>query len=291
MVKKYPVFVLCGRDEKKREILETLDPNDEYKVKCLLPFLGKRIIDWQLEALRESPYCGELILLGLSEELAKFDYPVHYVPIPLTATFGQKLLAGLDYARSIGIEDKVFVTSSSDTPGITVEPINEFFEFVENHYEYDFIQSVVPDDVTKEVFEDHQRVVAKFKDIHIYPGEMFSMSEKGIRTGQAIIDETGRGRRRIKKQNREKKNSALKPILRIVLRKPRTWPLIISFLIGRMPIHKGERLLEIISDCTVKSAVINDAGFGMDIDLSEDYDKLKQYVSETKNVPYTEGLS
>ena len=230
-------------------------------------------------------------MLGLSEDLATFDYPVHYVPVPLTATFGQKLSAGLEYARSIGIEDKVFVVSSSDTPGITVEPINEFFEFVEKHIEIDFIQSVVPDDVTQDAFGDHQRVVARFKDIHIYPGEMFSMSEKGIRTGQAIIDETGRGRRRIKKQNREKKNSALTPILRIVLQKPRTWPLIISFLLGRMPIRKGERLLEIISDCTVRSAVIRDAGFGMDIDLTEDYDKLKKYVSETKNVPYTDGLS
>ncbi len=291
MVKKFPVFVLCGRDEKKREILEELDPKDEYEVKCLLPFLGKRMIDWQLEALRESPYCGELLLLGISEDLATFDYPVHYVPIPLTATFGKKLLAGLEYARSIGIEDKVFVTSSSDTPGITVEPINEFFEFVENHLEYDFIQSVVPDDVTKEAFGDHQRVIGKFKDIHIYPGEMFSMSEKGIRTGQAIIDETGRGRRRIKKQNREKKNSALKPILRIVLRKPRTWPLIIKFLLGRMPIAKGERLLEIISGLRVKSAVIKDAGFGMDIDLTEDYMKLKKFVCKTKNVPFTDGIS
>ena len=117
------------------------------------------------------------------------------------------------------------------------------------------------------------------------------MSEKGIRTGQAIIDETGRGRRRIKKQNREKKNSALKPILRIVLRKPRTWPLIIKFLTGRMPIAKGEKLLEIIANVRVKSAVIRDAGFGMDIDLTEDYMKLKEFVSKTKNVPLTDGIS
>ncbi len=291
MVKKYPIFVLCGRDEKKREVLEDLDPNDEYKVKALLPFLGKRIIDWQLEALRESPYCGEIFLLGIQKEMASFDFPVHYVPIPLISTFGQKLLAGLEYARSLGIEDGMFAVSSSDTPSLTVEPINDFFEILDKHLDYDFIQSVIPEDVTKEAFSDHQRVVAKFKDINLSTGEMYGMSEKGIRTGQKIIDETGSGRRRIRKKNREKKGSALTPIIRIVLRKPRTWPLIIRFLLGRMTLAQAEKLLEIIGKVKVKAAIIYDAAFGMDIDLTEDYMKIKEFVSRTKNIPFTEGIS
>ncbi len=291
MVKKYPVLVLCGRDEKKREVLEDLDPNDEYKVKALLPFLGKRIIDWQLEALRESPYCGEIFLLGIQKEMATFDYPVHYVPIPMISTFGQKLLAGLEYARSQGIDDNMFVVSSSDTPGITVEPINDFFEILDNYLDYDFIQSVVPEDVSKDVFSDHQRVVAKFKEITVFTGELYAMSEKGIRTGQKIIDETGSGRRRIRKENREKKSSALTPIIRIVLRKPRTWPLIIKFLLGRMTLAKAEKLLEIIGNVKVKAVIIHDAAFGMDIDLTDDYMKVKKYVSKIKNVPFTEGIS
>lgn len=117
------------------------------------------------------------------------------------------------------------------------------------------------------------------------------MSEKGIRTGQAIIDETGKGRRRIKKQNREKKNSALTPIIRIVLRKPRTWPLIIKFLRGNLKIAQGEKLLEIISKVKVKSVIVNDAAFGMDIDLTEDYMKLKEYVSRVNNIPLKEGIN
>jgi len=76
----YPVFVMCGRDLKRRKIMEAVDPEGKYKTKALLPFLGKRLVDWQLEALRQSPYIEGLYLLGISEEDAKFDFPVHYVP-------------------------------------------------------------------------------------------------------------------------------------------------------------------------------------------------------------------
>ena len=117
------------------------------------------------------------------------------------------------------------------------------------------------------------------------------MSEKGIRTGQKIIDETGSGRRRIRKENREKKSSALTPIIRIIRRKPRTWPLIIRFLMGRMSLAQAEKLLGIIGNVKVKAVIIHDAAFGMDIDLTEDYMKVKEYVSRTKNVPFTDGIS
>ena len=291
MVTKYPVFVLCGRDAKKRELIKLLDPDDKYKTKALLPFLGKRIVDWQIEELRKSPYTGEILLLGITEEMAKFDFPVHYVPVPTISTFSEKLKAGMEYARSIGIEDKLFVVSSSDTPGISVGPINQFYEELEKYKEYDYVQSVVPDDVTAEVFPDHKRVVAKFKDAHVYPGELYAMSEFGIREKLDIIDEIGGGRRKIKKRKRTKKSSALTPILLLILKHPRTWIRIILFLMGRLKLKGGEKILEIIAKGKVKAVIIEDAGFGMDIDLKEDYDKVKKYVSEIRKIPYTEGVS
>lgn len=38
----------------------------------MLPFIGKRLIDWQLEELRQSPYVEALYLIGLAEEDAVF---------------------------------------------------------------------------------------------------------------------------------------------------------------------------------------------------------------------------
>jgi len=291
LVTKYPVFVLCGRDEKKRELIRLLDPDDKYKTKALLPFLGKRIVDWQIEEIRKSPYTGEIFLLGISKEMANFDFPVHYVPIPTISTFSEKLKAGLDYVRSLEMDEELFVVSSSDTPGISVEPINQFFEEVEKYKDYDFIQSVVPDDVTRKVFPNHKRVVAKFKDAHVYPGELYAMSASGISEKLDLIDEIGGGRRKIKKNKRSKQTGVLAPILLLVLRHPRTWIRIILFLMGQLKLKGGEKILEIFSKAKVKAVIINDAGFGMDIDLREDYDKVKKYVSQVKKIPYTEGVS
>jgi len=65
--KTYPVLVLCGSDPERRELLKVLDPEEKYPSKVLLPFLGKRVIDWQLEALQASSYVGEIYLLGLTQ--------------------------------------------------------------------------------------------------------------------------------------------------------------------------------------------------------------------------------
>ena len=291
MVNKYPVFVMCGRDAKKRELIKLLDPEDKYKTKALLPFLGKRIVDWQIEELRKSPYTGEIFLLGISKEMAKFNFPVHYVPVPTISTFSEKLKAGLEYVRSLGIEDTLFVVSSSDTPGISVGPINQFYEELEKYRDYDYVQSVVPDDITSEAFPDHKRVVAKFKDVHVYPGELYAMSEFGIKEKLDIIDEIGGGRRKIKKKKRTKKSSALTPILLLILKHPRTWILILLFLMGRLELKGAEKILKIIAKGKVKAVIIEDAGFGMDIDLAEDYDKVKRFVCDTRKIPYTEGVN
>lgn len=290
LVTKYPVFVFCGRDYEKRKLILELDPDNKYNTKALLPFLGKRVMDWQLEELLKSPYVEDLYLLGITEEMAKFDYPVHYVDVPTVSTYAEKLLAGIDYLRSIGKDNTFIVVSSSDTPGITVEGINQFFEAIEDLQHLDFIQSVVPDDVTKKEFPDHQRVVAKFSDAHVYPGELFAMSEFGIVQRNNIIREIGGRRRKIKKNKRTKKRSAVTPIAKLVLKRPGTWFLIVKFMMGKLSLAGGEKLVARIAKVTVRTVIISDAAFGMDMDLPEDYEKLKRYVSKTKNVPYIPGV-
>ncbi|MHA1200240.1 MAG: hypothetical protein ACTSQF_13015 [Candidatus Heimdallarchaeaceae archaeon] len=292
MVTKYPLFILCGRDEKKRELIKTLDPDEKYGVKCLIPMLGKRVIDWQLEELRKSPYVDEIYLLGITEDMAKFDYPVHYVPVPTVSNLAEKLLAGLQYLRKQGKNDTIFSVSSSDTPGMTVAAVNLFYEQADKYRDYDYVQSVVTDEVTSETFPSHKRVVVKFVDHHVYPGEMYLMSEHGISEGKKLIAEITGGRTKIKKRNREKKNSPLIPLLRIILTTPRIWLFIIKFLFGRLTLAEAEKAFSIISKgMKITTVIIDDAGFGMDMDLSEDYEVLKKHMSEITGIPYTEGIS
>jgi len=292
MVNKYPLFIFCGRDQKKRELIEVLDPDEKYGVKCLIPMLGRRIIDWQLDALRQSPYVDEIYLLGLTEEMAKFDFPVHYVPVPTISNLAEKLYAGLQYLRKQGKDNTLISVSSSDTPGMTVEAVNDFYEQADKYRDYDFVQSAVPDELTALTFPSHKRVVGRFKDHHVYPGEMFLMSEKAIIEGNNLIAEISGGRTNIKKKERGKKTSALKPVLKLILRTPSIWLGITKFLFGRLTLDGGAKLLgRAAKKMKVKAVIIEDAASGMDMDLPEDYEVLKKYLSKIKNIPYEEGIS
>ena len=276
---EYPVFVMCGRDPEKRRLLLAVDPDGEYKSKALLPFLGKRLIDWQLEELKESPYVKGLYLLGLSEKDKSFNYPVAYVPVESTAGFGAKLVQGLDYLEAQGEVPDLVVISSCDTPGIRLEEINTFFQMVQDDPGKDFYVSLVPEEVGEAFFPRSGRAVARFKDCDVFPGELFALSPRAIRELQQVIEDLGLTRRKI---NRQAQKISLGPMLSYIGRRPRTWILILKYLLGMATLGDGERILSGAFGIKIRGLIIPEAGFGMDMDLPEDYERLKDYVRRTK---------
>lgn len=81
-VEQFPVFMMCGRAPVRRQLMKVLDP-DKYPIKGLLPFLGKRIVDWQIEALASPPYVQKIYLLCLCEEQASSIVAAQYIPTDL----------------------------------------------------------------------------------------------------------------------------------------------------------------------------------------------------------------
>lgn len=279
---QYPVFVMCGRDPKRRRLMMALDPQEHYKVKALLPFLGKRLIDWQLEELRKSPYVEGLYLIGVSEEDIRFDYPVHYVPAETTSGFADKLIAGMAYLNALGMAPDQVVVSSSDAPAIKVGEINTFFEALNKNQPCDFFVSLVPEEIAEKEFPKSGRAVARFCDHHVFPGELYVLSPKAIAVQKDVIEELGQRRRKI---NRNKKKVSLGPMIRFVAKRPKTWVMIIKYLLGRATLADGEKALSKAFNLVIRTVVIPDVGFGMDMDLPEDYERLKAYVKKTKVVP------
>ncbi len=271
----YPVFVMCGRDAKRRRLLEVIDPEGHYKSKALLPFMGKRLIDWQLEALAQSPYVAGLYLIGLTEADATFDMPVSYVPSETTADFPDKLVAGLAYLNAVGQAPEMVVISSSDAPAIRVESINAFFEQLAAYAGHDFVLSLVPEQAVTELFPRSGRVVARFRDCQVFPGELYALSPRAIRIGQAVIHDLNRLRRKI---NRECQRISLGPMIRYIGRRPPTWLFIAKYLLRRATLRDAEKAFTAAFDCRTKGVIIRDAGFGMDIDLPEDYERLQVLV-------------
>ena len=62
---KLPVFLFAGRDVQRRQLLVELDPEEKYKAKSLLPFLGKPLVQWVIDILEESEFVDKIYLLGI----------------------------------------------------------------------------------------------------------------------------------------------------------------------------------------------------------------------------------
>jgi hypothetical protein len=276
---RYPVFVMCGRDAKRRRLLEVHDPEGKYKAKGLLPFLGKRLVEWQLDVLRESPFVEGIYLLGLSAADIQFDFPVYYVPVDTTADFADKLIAGKAYLDQLGKSPKMVVISSSDAPGIRLEEVNNFYEALITHDDCEFVVSLVPEEVCEAVFPGSGRVVARFRDHQVFPGELYALSPRAISLGHEVINELSARRRKI---NRTRKKVGMGPLLRFVAQRPPMLPVIFKYLFGMSTLADAERGFSKAFGCKTKGIIISEAGFGMDMDLPEDYARLEAYVKKTK---------
>ncbi len=277
--KIYPVLVLCGRDCKRRELLRVLDPEGKYPSKVLLPMLGKRVIDWQLEALQASSHVGEIYLLGLTQSDYPIKDPIHHIPIDTTSTILEKISTGSKIISKNFPDLKHIIISTGDTPAITTESIDLFFRELIQHSDADVLLTGVPEDITLEVFPDHGRVVGRFKDQDIYLGEMFALRYDKLPILEEEIDQLATRRRQF---NRRADTSKLGPILRYLARKSGLWVMIIKYLRGILTLGELERVLSKVYKLKIKTAIIPDPGFGMDLDLPEDYQKLSDYIKQTK---------
>ena len=277
--KTYPVLVLCGRDPKRRKLLRVHDPEGKYPSKALLPMLGKRVIDWQLEALQASSYVGDIFLLGLTQSDYPIKYPIQHIPIDTTSTIMEKISAGSKVISKNYPDLKHIIISTGDTPAITTKSIDLFFRELIQHSDADVLLTGVPEDITLEVFPDHGRVVGRFKDQDIYLGEMFALRYDILPVLEEEIDQLATRRRQI---NRRANTSKFGPILRYLARKPGLWLMIIKYLRGTLTLDELERVLSKVYKLNIKTAIIPDPGFGMDLDLPEDYQKLSDYIRQTK---------
>ena len=275
----YPVLVMCGSDRKRRRLLQVHDPEGKYPSKALLPFLGKRVIDWQLEALHDSPHVGRIYLLGLTPEMAEFQMPVEYIPVPVDSSLLEKMLTGLEYLQNKLPDLDHLVVSTSDTPGMTTRSIDQFFQALVDHPEQDLFLSAVPEHSLKGVFAEAGRVVGRFQDQSVFPGELFAMRPRVILTKKDVIQSLSSLRRDF---DRTRSKIPLGPILRYLARKPVLWPALLRYQRGTLTIPQAEKAVSSAFNLQAKAVIIDDPGFGMDMDRPEDYHKLERYVREHK---------
>jgi hypothetical protein len=97
--------------------------------------------------------------------------------------------------------------------------------------------------------------------------------------GSSLIDDLARIRRRF---NRSNSRVSLGPLLRYLAGKPILWGLILRYLAGKLTIPQTEAMLSTALGMQIRGVIIEDPGFGMDLDRPEDYELLERYVRKIK---------
>ena len=270
----YPVLLFGGRDTQRRQLLIDLDPEEQYKAKSLIPFLGKPMIQWVIDILEESEFVDKIYILGLEESDAELKGNLEYIPVQTEGMIFSKYKAGLDYLRSKNIHSKKIIIAFADIPGLTLKGFNEFMENVKEREGYDFILSVVPADVIEKAIPNSSRAVADLGKIKLVQGDILMLSPRAIEDGEKVINSFSTVR---------KKRSFLKLLLYIA-RKPKAWTKILKVLLKRATLHDGIVGFERAFDCKADAILIDDPGLGMDMDVPGDYERLEEYVKKIKTI-------
>jgi hypothetical protein len=288
----YPVLVLCGRDLQKRDLLKVHDPEGKYPSKVLLPLLGKRVIDWQLEALLGSRHVEDVYLIGLCEDDYPFNEQIHCIPFDTASPLQDKVIAGCEAISKIYSDLDYVIISTGDAPAITTEAVDKFFAKLNNNTQADVLMSAVPEDITSAVIPDHKRVVGHFLDQKLYIGEICAVRYDCLCDLNKEIDQiTSWIRKLIRIRTRLTPLSftsylATHPalgysILNYFFSRPRLLGMLAKYFRGRLTLANAERIFSKVWKTNFKVAVIPDVGLGMDMDLPEDYQKLSNYIQHT----------
>jgi len=275
----YPVLLLCGSDPNRRELMKVLDPDELLPSKALLPMAGKRVLDWQLDAMIKSHDISDIYIIGLSPEEFPSDHDLKYIQHERNSSILEKIKYGSLFIQKAYPDLDHTIVCSGDAPGVTTSSINQFFEIFRQNLDADFLIGVVPEDITLKFFPNHRRVIGKFRDRSIYPGEMYVFRHGIVPTIEDEILQMTLTRRQF---DRQKDTSKLIPVLKYLGRKPSLWFLIIKYSLGLLSISELESILSRVYSLKMKTIIIPDPGFGMDLDLPEDYESITEYIKMTK---------
>jgi len=273
------VIVLCGSDPNRRDLLTTLDPQGLLPSKALLPMIGKRVLDWQLEAMIKSPDIGQIYLIGLSPEEFPSELDLKYIEYGRNTSILEKIKYGSEVLQKAYPDIEHIIVCSGDAPGLATSSVNKFFDTFRQNLDADLLIGIVPEDITLEFFPNHRRVIGKFKDRSVYPGEIYVFRHKIIPILEDEILQFTIQRREI---DRQKDTSKLIPVLKYLSKRPSLWVLIIKYLLGLLSIPELESILSRVYHLKMKTIIVPDPGFGMDLDLPEDFESITEYIKLTK---------
>lgn len=250
-MEKYNAIIFAGgRSPWLKEIAGT-------DVRCLARLNGKRILDYIVEALRESGRIKRIILSISPEAMANEEMPAGVELCPAEPTLAENVHKGL---RMLGFKGNTLYVSD-DIPFLHGAVVNDFLDKCEADPGGDFYFPLVPKEVSEATFPGAKRTYGKILEGAFTGGNIILMNP------EVVPATTERG-----KEVFAKRKSPL------ALAKMLGASFILKFIFRRLSLKDIEKRGSEVIGFDGRAVISSFAEIGMDVDKLVDWELAKKYL-------------
>lgn len=182
-------------------IPEPEDPlyaNTQGAPKAMLDIAGKPMVQWVLDALSDSKYVSQVVVVGLEESCGvTCTKPLDF--IPNQGSMLSNIMAGAHRILTLNPGAKMVLSVSSDIPTITGGIVDWMAETVSGQ-EYDVYYNYIERDAMENRFPGSHRTFTKFKGQEVCGGDLNAFQTRLVTADGGILQELINARKNILKQ-------------------------------------------------------------------------------------------
>lgn len=220
------------------------------KPKALIDIAGRPMVEWVINALQDSAYVGQIVVVGLAgsghESGLNVRRPVHHLPDQ--GGLVTNVLAGIDWIMGRYPESPCVLLSSADLPALTSEGVNHFVDAC-RPFDRAIYYTMVTQETIEARYPNSRRTFVPLHNLRIAGGDLFLVDPAIAHSHRDLWEALASGRK-----HAWKLAWTIGP--RVLLR----------FLMRRMGIMELEATAEQIVQRPVKIVLTPHAEIGMDVD-------------------------
>lgn len=229
--------------------------------KALIPLVGRPMIAWVLDALRNSDLIKRIVVVGLTpQDLNYPDERLYFVEA--AGGLVDNIFAGLHKLQTLNPTTQKILLLSSDIPLVTGDIIRGFVAECGSQ-EADIYYAVVKKETMESQFPNSKRTFVPFKGGRYSGGDAFLL-DVAAAAGNAELARSLTGSRKNYWQQARLIGVGF----------------IIRFLLGTMTVHEAGRRAAQRARLNGQVVVTQYAELGMDVDKPGQYEMIKAYLEK-----------
>lgn len=166
--------------------------------KAMLDIAGKPMIQWVLDALSDSKYANQVVVVGLDESCGvTCTKPLDF--IPNQGSMLANIMAGAHRILTLNPGAKMVMSVSSDIPAITGAIVDWMAETVSD-MEYDVYYNYIVREAMENRFPGSRRTYTKFKEKEVCGGDLNAFQTRLLTADGGVWQDLINARKNIFKQ-------------------------------------------------------------------------------------------